>query len=323
MRPPKELLIASKKYANEYRWLSWWHLGSSFGLLAVALTVAVSEAPIVLRGASSVIAGLLGVRLFIIYHDFQHGAILRNSPIATLLMWLYGLIVLNPPSVWNHSHDYHHKNNSKAFGASIGSYPIMLTHDYATASIAERFTYAVARHPFTILFGYFTVFLWRMTLQPFLSNPIKHFDGLLSALLHGGVMIFLSTRGPDIVLFAMLVPFCVASILGAYLFYAQHNFPSAKLKPRADWNHVDAALHSSSFMKMSPLMNWFTGNIGYHHVHHLNARIPFYRLPEAMTELEELQSPGTTSLSLPDIIACLRLKLWNPEENRFVGFSDV
>ena len=70
-------------------------------------------------------------------------------------------------------------------------------------------------------------------------------------------------------------------------------------------------------------MNWFTGNIGYHHVHHLNARIPFYRLPEAMAALEELQSPGTTSLNPRDIAACLRLKLWSPEEGRFVGFKGL
>ena len=82
-------------------------------------------------------------------------------------------------------------------------------------------------------------------------------------------------------------------------------------------------MHSSSFIAMGPLMNWFTGNIGYHHVHHLNARIPFYRLREAMAALEELQSPGTTSLHPQDIAACLRLKLWDPEEKRLVGFSGI
>ena len=71
---------------------------------------------------------------------------------------------------------------------------------------------------------------------------------------------------------------------------------------------------------MSPLMHWFTGNIGYHHVHHLNALIPFYRLPETMEALVELQSPGVTSLSWRDVIACLRLKLWSPEMGKFVGF---
>ncbi|MCA9120681.1 MAG: fatty acid desaturase [Planctomycetaceae bacterium] len=323
MRPAKELLIASREFAQENRWLSWWHLSWAIGLFVGMLAIAVSDLPIAVRGATSIVAGLIGVRLFIIYHDFQHGAILQDSPIATVLMWFYGMMLLNPPSVWNRSHNHHHKNNSKAFGVNIGSYPVMTTHDFASASIAKRIAYAMARHPLTILFGYFTVFLWRMSLQPFLLNPLRHIDGLLAVLLHGGVMMHLGRQGLDVLLFGMLVPSFVASALGAYLFYAQHNFPSAKLKRRAEWSHVEAALHSSSFMEMGPLMNWFTGNIGYHHVHHLNARIPFYRLPEAMAALEELRSPGKTSLRVHDIIACLRLKLWSPEEERFVSFKGI
>ena len=72
---------------------------------------------------------------------------------------------------------------------------------------------------------------------------------------------------------------------------------------------------------MNPVLHWFTGNIGYHHVHHLNSRIPFYRLPETMAHLEELQSPGRTSLSPVDMYRCLRLKLWDPDQQRLVGFS--
>ena len=323
MRTAKELLIASKEFASEYRWLSWWHLWSTLGLLIGLIAAAVSDLPWGIRAASSVVAGLVGVRLFIIYHDYQHLAILRNSPIAGFLMGLYGLIMLNPRSVWVDSHDHHHKNNSQTFGDNIGSFPIMTTHAYASALSAERFVYAAARNPLTIVLGYFTVFIWRMCLQPFLENPRKHFDGALAILLNLALMTYLGTVGLDVIMLGMIVPWMVASSLGAYLFYAQHNFPAAKLNTRSEWSHVEAALHSSSFIAMSPLMNWFTGNIGYHHVHHLNARIPFYRLPEAMAALEELQSPGTTSLNPRDIVACLRLKLWSPEEGRFVGFKGV
>ena len=323
MRTPKELLIASKEFANEYRWLSWWHLWSTLGVLVGLVAAAISDLPWGIRAASSVVAGLVGVRLFIIYHDYQHRAILRDSPIAGFLMGLYGVIMLNPPSVWNRSHDHHHKNNSKTFEANIGSYPIMTTHAYASALSAERFAYAAARHPLTIALAYFTVFLWGMCLRPFLRSPRRHFDGGLAILVNLGVMTYLTTVGLDVMLLGMIVPLLVASSLGVYFFYAQHNYPAAKLMPRSQWSHVEAALHSSSFIAMGPLMNWFTGNIGYHHVHHLNARIPFYRLPEAMAALEELQSPGTTSLNPRDIAACLRLKLWSPEEGRFVGFKGV
>ena len=171
MRTAKELLIASKAFASEYRWLSWWHLGSTLAALAVMVSIAASDLHWGIRAAASVVTGLVGVRLFIIYHDFQHGAILHDSRLATFLMQIYGISQLNPPSAWNRSHNHHHKHNSKTFGASIGSFPIMTTESYASASPAERFAYKAARHPLILVFGYFTVFSWGMCLRPFLQSP--------------------------------------------------------------------------------------------------------------------------------------------------------
>ena len=121
-------------------------------------------------------------------------------------------------------------------------------------------------------------------------------------------------------LFAFALPLMIACTLGAYLFYAQHNFPNMHVQPRESWSYARAALESSSYMEMGPVMRFFTGNIGYHHVHHLNPVIPFYRLPEAMAAIPELQSPGRTSLRPRDIAVCLRLKLWDPETDHMVGY---
>jgi len=121
--------------------------------------------------------------------------------------------------------------------------------------------------------------------------------------------------------FAFLLPNLISHALGAYLFYAQHNFPTAHIQAREEWTFVRAALESSSYMQLGPVMRYFTGNIGYHHVHHLNHRIPFYRLPEAMAGIPELQNPrGMTSLAPRDVLACLRLKLWDPAAGRLVPF---
>ncbi|QDU93497.1 fatty acid desaturase family protein [Lignipirellula cremea] len=321
MRTAKELLVASKEFASENRWVSWWHLWSTLVVLAAFVALAVNDLPWTIRILASTAAGLVSVRLFIIYHDYQHHAILRTAPLAKLIMWGYGIFLLNPSSVWIRSHDHHHKNNSKTFGANIGSYPVMTTQAYANATFGERFAYAAARHPLTMLLGYFTVFLIGMCLRPFLLSPRRHYDAGLAMVVHFSAMAYLASFGLDVMVLGLLYPSMVASALGAYLFYAQHNYPDARLKPRSEWSHVEAALHSSSYIAMNPLMNWLTGNIGYHHVHHLNARIPFYRLPEAMAALEELQSPGVTTLGLRGILSCLRLKLWSPEEDRFVGFD--
>ena len=84
-----------------------------------------------------------------------------------------------------------------------------------------------------------------------------------------------------------------------------------------------AALESSSYMVMNPFMQFMTGNIGFHHIHHLNSRIPFYRLPEVYKDFPELQDARTTSLGLKDIIACFRLKVWDPETNKMIGFKEL
>ncbi len=320
MRDAKQLILASKPFAVENRALSWWHLLSTLVFFLSCIALSCSPLPIACRTASSVLGGLVLVRLFILYHDYQHGTILRGSKVAQAIMFVYGMVALNPPSIWKRSHDHHHRNNAKIFGADIGSYPIMTTTSYAEASVKERWLYAIARHPLTMAFGYLTIFLYGMCIRSLFISPRKHYDSALAIVSHGAVAIWLAYMSWDWLVLGLVVPSVIASSLGAYLFYCQHNYPDVKLRDSSEWSYVFAALHSSSFTKMSRLMHWFTGNIGYHHIHHLNAHIPFYRLPETMAALEELQSPGTTSLHPRDVIACLSLKLWDVEQDCLVGF---
>src|SRR5262249_43731876 len=150
--------------------------------------------------------------------------------------------------------------------------------------------------------GYFTVFLYGMCLRSLLVNPRQHFDSAVSLVLQVGMVAALLVFAPlEVFLLAFALPWTLGAAVGSFIFYAQHNFPNVKFQERGEWDYVFAALKSSSYMRMNRVLHWFTGNIGYHHVHHLNAHIPFYRLPEAMAGLEELQTPGTTSLSPQDI----------------------
>jgi len=270
----------------------------------------------------SIVAGLTNVRLFVIYHDFQHDTILKGSAIARALMTLYGLSALNPPSIWRRSHNHHHKNNAKIFAASIGSFPVMTTEVWDKATFFERMSYRIIRHPLTIAGAYVTVFLFGMTIRPLLVAPRQHFDCAISLIVHGLLFAAALSAGWDVLLYAVLIPCALASTVGAYLFYAQHNFPSVIIRERTEWDHVTAALQSSSYIAMSPIMAWFTGNIGYHHVHHLNHRIPFYRLPQAMAGLDALQLPSSTSLYPWDIRRCLNLLLWDPGRNRLITLAE-
>ncbi len=323
MRTERELLLATKQFASEKRWLSWWCLLSTLAAYGICLAVVVSEAPLWIRVLSSVVSGLVTVRLFIIYHDFEHGAILQKSMLVKWIMQLYGMLVLSPISVWNRSHDHHHKHNSKETAVSIGSFPIMTCEQYMSSSTSKRLSYVLARHPLTMIFGYLTVFMYGMCIRAFFINPKVHIDSGLSLVLHVGLIAWLSQFSMEAVILCLILPLIIACGTGSYLFYAQHNFPGCKLSVKEEWSYVSAALHSSSYIKMGRIGQWFTGNIGFHHIHHLNAKIPFYRLPEAMAALKELQVPCVTSLAPLDVLKCWSLKLWDPDQDKLVTFREA
>ena len=320
MRTGKELILATKPYAHDSSARSWAHLLSTALLLAGALAGTLWNFNLAGRIGCSVLAGLLYLRFFVIYHDQQHQAILPHSRLAEGLMRLYGLLILSPSSVWRSSHNHHHNHNSKLRGSHIGSYPIMTRQQYLKAPQAMRRKYLFMRHPLTILFGYFFVFQYGMCLYPSLTKPREHFDGLLAFLVHLLLAVAITWFfGWPALLLTLVLPHFIASAIGSYLFYAQHNFPTVSFRDNSCWTYDNAALESSSFMRTGPLMAWFTANIGYHHVHHLNSHIPFYRLPEVVAAIPELQTPKTTSLHPLEILRCLRLKVWDSEAKRMVG----
>lgn len=318
-RTEKELLVATKAFTVESTAKSWSYTISTFAVLA-ALTAGAAFSPWwPLRLAFSVLEGLTIVRAFCLFHDFYHGAILRQSKLADAIFHLYGLTILSPSSVWKETHNYHHAHTAKIVGSHIGSYPVVTTTMWKDMTPGQRLGYRLVRHPMNMVLAVFTVFLLGMCLKPFFRSPGKHLSGLASVLVVAAFSTALFVTGhADVWLFAWFIPASLGMSAGAYLFYAQHNFPDAHIADRQTWTFSGAALESSSYFKMNPLMHWFTANIGYHHVHHLNAAIPFYRLPETMAAVPELQHPGEVSWSPSSILANFRLKLWDAEKGQMV-----
>jgi acyl-lipid omega-6 desaturase (Delta-12 desaturase) len=321
---PHALILETKAYAKDYSWRSWWCILSTAFLLAVATVVPLLHLPLAVKIVSSIFAGLLNLRLFVIYHDQQHHAILPKSKLAEGLMRIFGIWALSPSSIWRSSHNHHHNHNSKLRGSHIGSFPIMTKDQYLNSSASDRRYYLFMRHPLTILFGYVFVFFYGMTIYPFFNSPRKHIDCGISFLTHLAISAALVYFfGWTAWILALLVPFFIGCAIGSYLFYAQHNFPGVSFHDKSGWTYEKAALESSSYMKTNPIMAWFTANIGYHHIHHLNARIPFYRLPEVLEKIPELQKPKITSLHPLDIFRCLRLKVWCVETQRMVNLRNL
>ncbi|MEP7145126.1 MAG: fatty acid desaturase [Ferruginibacter sp.] len=320
----KNLILATKPFAKEIRSRSWFHTISTLSLLILALGGSLWMPVIILKLICSIIAGLLLIRMFIIYHDHQHHTILTKSTTAEVIMTIFGMYMLSPTSIWKRSHDHHHNHNSKLFSASIGSYPIVTRKKYIDMTPFQKLTYLTIRHPLTIALGYFSMFIIGMCLRSFISNPRKHYDSMIALILHITVAALLFIfMGWQAWFFMFFLPFLIAFGIGAYLFYAQHNFPGVEFFENKNWVYEKAALESSSFMKMNRVMAWFTGNIGYHHIHHLNSKIPFYRLPEVMKHFDELQNCKTTSLTPKAMNACFRLKVWDQESNRMIGVKGL
>lgn len=325
MRTGKELIAASKVFTGEDRSRSWLELVITLVLAAATFLCLLQPfIPFYIRGVLSILCSLSYVRLFVIYHDYQHNAILQRSTIASLIMKGIGIYLLAPQTIWKRSHDYHHNNNSKLTISGIGSYPTISKERYAKLSRRERVIYLLNRHPLTVILGYFTLFIYWLNLKSFVQSPAKHLDSLAALLFHfiAGYLIWIGL-GAETFIIAWFVPFMLAFGTGSYLFYCQHNFPGAKFRENHEWKYDHAALESTSFMQMNPVMQWFTGNIGYHHVHHLNSRIPFYRLPEVMQKMPELQNVPTTSWNPIEMYRCFRLKLWDPERNRMITLKEA
>ena len=320
----RELILATRKYAKEIRWKSWFTTISTLLLLGGSFAASVILPEWYFKLPLAILTGMLIVRIFVIYHDYLHHTILRNSQIANGLFTILGLFLLAPKSIWKRSHDYHHKHNSKLYSSSIGSYPIVTTENYKTLKGADKRNYLFVRHPLTIIFGYIFAFTWGMCVLSLIRNPNKHMDSLLSLIVHYGlacaVWFFFGT---ETLLLSFILPSFIAFGTGTYLFYAQHNFPTVTFEDKEGWSYANAALNSSSYMKMSPVMKWFTANIGYHHIHHINSKIPFYRLPEVYKAFEEFQNPKTTSLLPWEVYRCLRLKVWDPQQKRMLTLSEI
>ncbi|MBF5042436.1 fatty acid desaturase [Aggregicoccus sp. 17bor-14] len=320
----RALIASTRPFAAQDAARSWFHVLSTLAVLAGALVLAALAPWWPLRLLGGVVESLVLVRGFILVHDHLHGSLLASSRLGRALFNTMGVLMLTPPRVWNETHNHHHANTARLAAPASGTFTTWTSQQWQEASALERLAYVAERHPLTLLFAYPFAFFGALSLVPFLRNPRRYWSAGLAVALHLALSAALvHFAGVGVYLSAMLLPLFAAYAFGAYLFYAQHNFPDVVLREDASWTHADAALEASSYLACGPVMAWFTGNIGYHHIHHLNPRIPFYRLPEAMAALPALQCPRVTTLHPRDVLACLRLDVWDAARARMVAVREL
>lgn len=322
--PNHALIKLTVPFAKEHYWQSVWSVISTFSLLLFAISASILNINLVVKSLLIIPIGLLVVRCFVLFHDFNHKAILRRSTWAKWLFGFFSFLIFTPSKVWRDCHNFHHAHNSILETSYIGSIWTLSVENWRQLRPTMRYLYRLIRNPIIIFLGLYTVFIYHHCVHSFISSPRKYFTALLIVAFHLIIICAsLYSNNFSSLFLAWYAPLTLAACLGVYLFYAQHNFPDSEISTRNEWTYTNAAMDSSSFIEMPAIMHWFTGNIAYHHIHHLNHRIPFYRLPEAMKSVEEFANPKRTSLRLSDIKACLKLKLWDKKQNRLVSFDHV
>jgi omega-6 fatty acid desaturase (delta-12 desaturase) len=267
-------------------------------------------------------AGFL-VRTFIVFHDCAHGSMLPSKRANTYLGALLGLFVLSPFRRWRHDHAVHHATSGDLERRGVGDVLTLTVAEYRARSWRGRLAYRLIRNPL-VMFGLGPMFamivgprLAASGARPRMRNSVLLTDVALAVVVGGlcwliGWERFLLVWAPSALL---------AGSVGIWLFYVQHQFEDAYWQNAAGWNYDDAALRGSSYLKLPRLLQFFTGNIGLHHVHHLNARIPNYNLQAAHDENPMLH--GVPTLSLWGGLRAVRLKLWDEEDGKLVTFAQA
>ncbi|MBO6508994.1 MAG: fatty acid desaturase [Roseibium sp.] len=268
-------------------------------------------------------AGFL-VRLFILQHDCGHGSLFTERWLNNWLGRLIGVFTLTPYDYWKRTHAVHHASAGNLDRRGIGDVDTKTVEEYRALSTWQRFLYRLYRHP-VVMFGLGPAWLFvcqyrlplglmRAGAQPWVSTITTN----LAIVLPIALMIWLVGLVPFLL---VQVPITLlAATAGVWLFYVQHQFEDTHWSKDDDWSFQQAALHGSSHYDLPLPLRWITGNIGIHHVHHLAAKIPFYRLPEVIRDYPELKD--VSRITLFQSLGCVKLTLWDEESRRLISFRE-
>ena len=328
--PDAEVRQAVGMFARANEWQSAWQLLTSFGpfLAGCAAMYLVFPVSYLLTLALAVPTGALLVRVFIVQHDCGHGSFFASRRANALVGRACSLITLTPFANWARQHNLHHAdwNNLDRTGGGADIYSSCLTvRSYLALSPWQRLLYRLPRHPLianVLLPPLVFLLLYRVPFDTPRGWARERWSVYLTnaalICLFGTLTIVVGWRAVLMVHVPIMV---VASILGVWLFSLQHRFETARWTVKGDWSFVDAALEGSSWFHLPRVLHWLTGNIGFHHVHHLNPRVPNYRLSDAHEVVHKLHPvPPLTPWSG---LAATFLTLWDERRGRLVRFCDV
>jgi len=263
------------------------------------------------------------VRIFIIFHDCCHGSFFRSRKGNAFLGTISGIITLFPFEKWKHSHAIHHATSGNLNKRGTGDIWLMTVDEYLSSSFWGRLAYRFYRNPF-VMFILGPIFLFLISNR--LNKRGARRKERLNTYLTNVAIVLLYTLmcfviGWKAFLLIQLPILMVAGAAGIWLFYVQHQFEDSYFEDETSWDYVKAAVDGSSYYKLPKVLQWLTGNIGFHHIHHLSPRVPNYHLEHVHNANPALQT--VTTITIRSSLKSLRFRLWDEQNKAFVNFRDL
>ncbi|SDN81149.1 fatty acid desaturase [Halobacillus aidingensis] len=272
---------------------------------------------------AAMIAGGFVIRLFIIFHDCTHQSFLKSQKANRIIGTITGILTLFPFDKWKRSHSIHHATSGNLDKRGTGDIWVMTVDEYVKASWKERLAYRLYRNPI-VMFGLGPLYLFLVS-NRFNRKGAKKKERINTYVTNIAVVALYSliiwAIGWEAFLIIQIPVLYVSGVLGIWLFYVQHQFEDSYFEDESEWDFVKAAVDGSSYYKLPKVLQWVSGNIGFHHVHHLSPRVPNYALEEAHEKTPPLKH--ATTITLATSFESIRFRLYDTENKTFVSFKEV
>jgi len=259
------------------------------------------------------------IRAFIIFHDCGHGSFFKSQRANDVVGFVTGLLAFTPYYRWKHEHAIHHATSSDLDRRGVGDVYTMTVQEYLAAPWWKQTGYRIMRNPFAmLLIGPVLVFVIGERIPPAKGKreiaSVWWTNLTLAVIVTGMIWLF----GWRVYVTVQLLVLFFGTSAGVWLFYVQHNYEGVYWERHAQWDYFKASMQGSSFYKLPALLQWFTGNIGFHHIHHLGSKIPNYNLPRAYKENPIFHIKPLTPLSS---LRCLKWRLYDEANRRLTGWE--
>jgi acyl-lipid omega-6 desaturase (Delta-12 desaturase) len=304
---------------------SWWQIINSVGpyiIIWIAMIYTIKYSYLLTLLLSVLAAGFM-VRIFIIFHDCGHGSFFKSKRLSKIVGILTGLFVFTPYHKWHYEHKIHHKTVGNLEKRGIGDVLTLTVEEYKNLSRFRKIYYRIYRNP-VVLFLIAPILVFTVA-QRFTTKDMslkeKMYVHLSTLSLIAAVTILILLLGWKTYLLIQLPILYIATCHGVWLFYVQHQFRHVVWTSGEEWDYKTTALQGSSLFKLPGLLNWFTGNIGYHHIHHLSPLIPNYNLKRCHNENNIFQE--IKPITFFSAFESLLLRLWDEKRQMLVKFSEI